>query len=166
MKNKKLKQTKRLSEDANEIRNLIIITIIIVLFTAGLYFLTDASLAKKKNQNEEVSVAEISYDEITIGMMFSRPYNEYYIFAFKSDDKSANQYETLVSNYKSNEDAKKIYSIDLNLKFNSFVLSETVNKAPEKATDVKIKDKALFLIKNGKVLKYYETTSEIEKALS
>ena len=164
MKNKKKTVTKNVSEDTQEVKTLIIITIIIVLISVGLYFLTDA--LDKKKAIEEIPEATINYSEITIGTMFTRPYNEYYVFAYKEDDDNAGKFDDLFTKYEEKEKSKKIYYIDLADKFNQSVLSDKSNKKPEQVTDVKIKDYALILIKDGKVSKYYETISEIEKALS
>ncbi len=49
MKQKRLKKYE--SEDSSEIRNLIIITVIIALIATGLYFLTEKVLNKKENNN-------------------------------------------------------------------------------------------------------------------
>ncbi|MDD4187265.1 MAG: hypothetical protein PHX04_00610 [Bacilli bacterium] len=162
MKNKKLKS--RASEDTKEIKTLIIITLIIIVVSLGLYFLSD-SLNNKKNK-DDITEAVINYKEITIGTIFTRPYKEYYIFAYKNDDDNAYTFDNLLATYEAKENHQKIYYVDLAKKFNNFVLSEEANKKPTKSSEVKIKDYALILIKDGKVSKYYEKISEIEKVLS
>ena len=161
MKNKKITGV---SEDTKEVKTLIIITLIIIVVSIGLYFLTD-TLNNKKNA-DEATEAVINYTEITIGTMFTRPYEEYYVFAYPNDDDNAYKFDNLFAKYEEKEDHKKIYYVDLSKKFNDFVLSDKANKKPTKSTEVKIKDYALILIKDGKVSKYYEKISEIEKALS
>ena len=166
MKNKKIKLNNNLNEDTKEVKTLIIITLVIIVISTGLYFLTD-SLNNKKNAPEEETETIINYSEITIGTMFTRPYSEYYVFAYKNDDKeNANAFDNLFTKYEEKEKHNKIYYVDLANKFNDFVLSDKSNKKPTKATEVEIKDFALILIKDGKVAKYYEKISEIEKALS
>lgn len=163
--NKKVKQIKVTNEETKEVKTLIIITLVIIVISVGLYFLTDTSLNKKKT-SEERPEATISYSEIIIGTMFSRPYSEYYVLAYKDDNENAKELDSLFTKYEENKDSLKIYYIDLANKFNESALSDKSNKNPEKATDVKIKDQALILIKNGKVSKYYEKISDIKKALS
>ena len=47
MKQKRLKTQRYDSEDTKEIRNLIIIAVILIALAVGLYFLTDTILSKK-----------------------------------------------------------------------------------------------------------------------
>lgn len=164
MKNKKIRHIKETNDDTKEVKTLLIITLIIIVVAVGLYFLADSSLSKKKS--EERTEATINYSEIMIGTMFSRPYSEYYVFAYKNDDENASKFDNLYTKYDDKEDNPKIYFIDLANSFNESVLSDVSNKKPVKAEDVKIKNYALILVKNGKVAKYYETVEEIEKALS
>lgn len=163
MKQKRLKTQRYDSEDTKEIRNLIIIAIILIALAVGLYFLTDVILGKKKNNETAV---EFDYTECTVGTMFNRPYDEYYVFLFDSTSSSASQYQSLISNYEKKDNAKKIYFVDLSTKFNSEYVGEKSNKKPTKATEVKVKDSALVLIKNGKVSKYYESVTDYEKVLN
>lgn len=163
MKQKRLKTQRYDSEDTKEIRNLIIIAVILIALAVGLYFLTDAILGKKKNNETSV---EFDYTECTVGTMFNRPYDEYYVFLFDSTSSSASQYQSLISNYEKKDNAKKIYFVDLSTKFNSEYVGEKSNKKPTKATEVKVKDSALVLIKKGKVSKYYESVTDYEKVLN
>ena len=160
MKKSKIKQVNYQSEDAKEIKNLIIIMIIIIVIALGLYFFTDFIMKK-----EDTNKAEFNYDECLIGTMFNRPYDEYYVFAYSSDNEKANDYNTLKLNYEKKDDALKIYYVDMSTNWNNVYLSETSNANPTKPSEVKIKSSALFHIKNGKVSAYYETTEDYEKVL-
>ena len=95
MKQKRLKKYE--SEDSSEIRNLIIITVIIALIATGLYFLTEKVLNKKENNN--TSEVIFNYDEATIGTMFNRPYDEYYAFIYDSTDDNSAVYNNIVKTY-------------------------------------------------------------------
>ena len=162
MKNKKLKMTKYESEDTKEIRNLIFIVIGIIVVCAGLYFLTAKSLNKKENKE---SSTEFDYSVCTVGTMFNRPYEEYYVFLYSSEDENALQYQSLVSSYVSKENALKIYTVDLSKNLDNKYLASTSNSNPSNPSEVKIKDSALIHIKNGKVSKYYEKISDYESIL-
>jgi hypothetical protein len=167
MEQKKLKTIKNENQDVKEIRNLIIITVIVVGIALLLYFLTDKVVEKKKDTTTTTtSAVKIDYDICTIGTMFNRPYTSYYVFLYDNTSEDASQYNTLLSNYKDKSDAIKIYYVDLSKKFNSGYVSDSSNKKPASASDVKIKGSALVLIKNGSVSKYYETTEEYEKVLN
>ncbi len=163
MKQKKLKNGGYVNEDTKEIRNLIIITVVVIALALGLYFLTDKVLNKNSSSD---SSADVDYTTCLIGNMFNRPYDEYYVFAFRSEDDNASTYSSLISTYEKKDNALKIYMIDLSNNFNKSVLSDKSNKKPTSASDVKIKDSALIHIKNGKVVNYYESSSDYEKVLS
>ena len=163
MKNKKIKSVKYESEDMKEIKNLIFIILGILVVIVGLYFLTSHTLNKKDNNTEE---AAFNYDVATVGTMFNRPYDEYYVFLYKADDENANQYKSLVSSYISKDNALKVYTVDLSMNKDDEYLSDKSNHNPSKPSEVKIKDSALILIKNGKVSKYYESISEYEKVFN
>ena len=130
MKQKRLKTQRYDSEDTKEIRNLIIIAVILIALAVGLYFLTDTILSKK---NKDTSTVEFDYTECTVGTMFNRPYDEYYVFLYDSTSSSASQYQSLISNYEKKDNAKKIYFVDLSTKFNSPYVSDKSNKKPTKA---------------------------------
>lgn len=160
---KRLKNGGYVNEDTKEIKTLIIITIVVVLLAVGLYFLTDVVLDKKENSASE---AVFNYDTCLIGNIFSRPYDEYYVFVYSSIDDDASTYDTLKTNYLKKDEAKKIYYVDLNNGFNSFAMSDSSNPKPTSALDVKINKSALMLIKNGKVSKYYENLEDYKKVLN
>ena len=104
MKQKRLKKYE--SEDSSEIRNLIIITVIIALIATGLYFLTEKVLNKKENNN--TSEVTFNYDEATIGTMFNRPYDEYYAFIYDSTDDNSAVYNNIVKTYRAKDNAKNV----------------------------------------------------------
>lgn len=151
MKQKKLKKYE--SEDSSEIRNLIIITVVIALIATGLYFLTEKVLNKKDNTNS--TDVSFNYDETTIGTMFNRPYDEYYVFIYDSTDDEATVYNNIIKTYRAKGDAKKLYFIDLNDGLNKIAVSDTTNKKPANSEEVKVNGSALYLIKNGKVTSAY-----------
>lgn len=161
MKSKKLKSTKYESEDTKEVKNLIFIVLGIVIIIAGLYFLTARSLNKKDN-----TITEFDYTTCTVGMMFNRPYKEYYVFLYSADNENASKFKSLTSTYSKKEDSLKIYTVDLNSNLDNKYLSEESNNNPTNPSEVKIKDSALILIKDGKVSNYYEKVSDYEEVLN
>lgn len=160
MKSKKLKSINYESNDTKEIKSLIIITVVVVVIAVGLFFLTNYLNNKKTSNN-----TKIDYDTCIVGNMFNRPYNEYYVFLYSSTDKNASTYKGLITSYKDKDDALKIYYVDMNDKFNAAYLSEASNKKPTDVNEVKIKESALILIKDGKVEKYYESLEDYKNTL-
>lgn len=161
MKNKKFKQNNNQNEDTQEIKTLLIITAVIIVVSLGLYLLTESQL--KKEPEKVIPEATISTSEIMLGTMFTRPYNEYYVFIY--GDAESTTLDKLYTDYEDKEDAKKIYYVNIDDNFNKYAKSDKSNKKPTSAQDLKIDTRALILIKDGKVSKYYETIEEIEKVL-
>ena len=160
MKSKKLKSINYESNDTKEIKSLIIITVVVVVIAVGLFFLTNYLNNKKTSNN-----TKIDYNTCIVGNMFNRPYNEYYVFLYSSTDKNASTYKGLITSYKDKDDALKIYYVDMNDKFNAAYLSEASNKKPTDVNEIKIKESALILIKDGKVEKYYESLEDYKNTL-
>ena len=166
MKKEKDKKIRIDNGDTKEIRNLIIITLVILAIATLLYILTEKVVDKKVNTTTTTAKVEINYDICTVGTMFNRPYDEYYVFLYDSTSENSDQYNSLLNTYKSKTSALKIYYVDLSKKFNSTYVADTSNKNPSSPSEVKIKSSALILIKNGKVSKYYETVANYEKVLN
>lgn len=164
MKAKRLKKQKYINEDTKEVKTLIIITIAVIVIAGGLYFLTEKIL--NKNSEPEIKEVDFNYDETIVGMMFTRPYDSYYVFLYDSTSDNVNQFNTLLSNYQGKDDALKTYYVDMNLKINKDFLSDTSNSKAKSPKEVKIKDSALVLIKKGKISKYYEKIGDYEKVLN
>jgi len=165
-KNKKLKSINYGNTDVKEIKTLVIITTIIVVLAAGLYFLTEGALQRQKNKDEELPEAVINLNETIIGQMFNKPVKEYYVFAFSNDDDNSMRYNALIGTHERKDDSIPIYFIDLSIGFNSFALNETANPNPRNATEVAINEKALFLIRDGRVVNFYDDIDDIQKTLS
>ena len=125
MKQKKLKNN-YISDGQKEVRNLIIITVIIAAIAAGLYFFTEKVLNKKDNTDNNTEV-EFDYNVCTIGNMFTRPYDEYYVFIYSSEDESAASYTALITSYRDKK-AKKLYYVDLKDAFNKEVANANKNR--------------------------------------
>ncbi len=161
MKQKKLKNN-YVSDEQKEVRNLIIITVIIAAIAAGLYFFTEKVLNKKDNTDKSTEI-EFDYNVCTIGNMFTRPYDEYYVFVYSSEDESAASYTALITSYRDKK-AKKLYYIDLKDAFNKDAISDKTATKPANSSEVKVNGSVLYLIKNGKVSKAYtEKYSDILK---
>ena len=161
MKQKKLKSKRYVSEDTKQLQSLIFITLGVILFVLAIYFLTD--IITKKAENKKI---DFDYSSCTVGTMFNRPYDEYFVFAYKASDNNANEYKSLISKYDAKEDSIKIYTIDLDANLDNKYLSDKSNTNPQKPSDVKINNSALVHIKGGKVVKYYENLEDYKKVLN
>ena len=165
MKSKKLKSVNYQSEDMKEVKTLVILTLIIILVAIGLYFLTDRVLSNQTTDRPEPPPAPISYTNTIVGRIFDKPYNEYFVFLYSSEDDRAGFFSGLFRNFNAEEDAIKIYYVDLNDGFNNHVLAEESNPRPRNVSEVQISDYALMRFRNGRVVAFYESVEDIENAL-
>ena len=107
----------------------------------------------------------ISYETATVGTMFNRPEEEYYLI-FDEYTENLNQYLTsILYRYSSEEDKLPIYQIDMNDGFNTKYIGEQGNPSAQKVEDVKINGITLIKISNGKNVKYIEGIENIENEL-
>lgn len=162
---KKLKQSKFENEDVTQIRNLIIIFIIVVLICVGVYFLTDNMIKRESNSDNTTQEVEIDYDVATIGTMFNRIEEEYYVLIYSSEEDGSNL-DSVLAKYRSSDDYVKTYYIDLDKKVNNSVLGDKLVKEPKNSKEVKVIGATLYKIKNGSVIKCYSGVEEITSVLS
>lgn len=160
----RLKQKRVINEDMTNIRNLIILLIIVVGVCIGLYFLTEHMIEKdtaKTNTNNE---AIINYYIATIGTMFNRIEEEYYVLIYSSED-NGTDLDSVLSTYRSSDNYIKTYYVDLDKKINNSAISEETNKKPSSSTEVKVVGPTLYKIVNGKVSNCYIGVDEIIEVL-
>ena len=162
---KKLKQSKFENEDVTQIRNLIIIFVIVVLICVGVYFLTDNMIKRENNKNNTTQEVVIDYDIATIGTMFNRVEEEYYVLIYSSED-DGTKLDSVLTKYRSSDDYIKTYFIDLDKKINSSAIGDKLVKSPKTSKEVKVTGATLYKIKDGSVTKCYNGIEEITNVLS
>ena len=164
VKNNRIKQKRIVNEDMTYIRNLFILLVIVVLIVVGLYYLTERIVNKKSDEvtNKEVS---INYDIATIGTMFNRVEDEYYVLIY-SKETNGDDLDSLLTAYRSSDDYIKTYYIDLDKKINSIAFSDTTVNNPDNASEVKVSGATMYKIKNSKVVNCYIGVDDIKKVLN
>lgn len=160
MKKNKVKMEKYENDDVKLVKKLIVILIVVVLVAVGFYFLTDKVVMKEETEDKQV---EINYDNATIGTILNRPYDEYLVLLYNSEESEAAYYSTLLSNY---DGESKIYFVDLSLKSSEDYIGEKSSGVFKSIKDAKFSGPTLLEIKDGKVSSFLETKEEIKKALS
>ena len=97
--NNKSQTIKYINEDTNQIKKFLLILASVAVIAALIYFVTAKYLVKDAFQEKEKdSIQEtISYNTVTVGTMFNRPYKEYYVFLYDSTSENANQYNSFWS---------------------------------------------------------------------
>ncbi len=170
---KKVKKVKRKQNDVqvgteNDVKKFFIILVIITFAVVGLYFLTNKIVEKRESDNNTTNTnITISYDTLNVGMIFNRPYDEYYVIAYDSTVSDAMYYSALITNYSKKDDAIKIFYCDLNKSLNESYKSKDGTSNP-KATSVKelsFNVLTLLKIRNKKIVSYIEDVEKIKNAL-
>lgn len=175
MEQKKVKNIKMgntSSDDENVVKKLIVITVIIAILIGIVYGVTE--ILKSEDEPTESTVkASINYDKVSVGTILNRPYNEYYVLVYNSEDTKAVLYSTILTKYMKNSDEKdyiKIYYCDLNnILNNKYYNVGNDNKSNTEINSVEDFDfgnLTLLKVKNNKVTKYIEDLDEIRSILN
>ena len=66
-----------------DIKKFFIILVVLTIVIVGLYFLSSLIVKKRDNANNNTNTnVTISYDTLNVGMIFNRPYDEYYVITY------------------------------------------------------------------------------------
>lgn len=167
---KKTKRASYNSNDSYDVKRFIIVLLIVVLAVVAVYFLTRIFVTKDLFNKEEETVTEtsINYNLTTVGLLLSRPYDEYYVFLYNDESKSqiVSDVRNVVTKYTNSEDAKKVYYVDLEEANNiEFYSAEDSNPNASSVKDFKFGNATVLKVKDGKIVKYLEKLDAIEKEL-
>lgn len=163
-KSEKIKQKRVINEDMTNVRNMIFLLIIVIGVCIGIYFLTEYMIKKENNAALQETEAIIDYDIASIGTMFNRIEDDYYVLLYSSKDNGSDLDSTL-STYRSSDNYIKTYYIDLDKKINETAISNETVKKPKTSEEVKVNGATLYRIKDGKVLNCYSGVDEIIEVL-
>ncbi len=166
---KKLKEQKVLNDNELEIRNFFIILVIVLVIVLALYFASKAIVSKrsKTNTNTNTTATEVDYSLATVGTILNRPYDDYYVMVYNSEDTDAIYYANLFTKYNSKENSLKIYFCDLNNPLNKDYISEeeTGNPYARTTDDFSFGKITLLRVRYGQVITYLEDIDQISNAL-
>lgn len=144
-----------------DLKTILKFIIIVLIIAIAFYFITILVSKKETSTKTTSEEAVIQYEEIIIGNMFEQK-EEYYVLLKKADDPYLSYYETNITNYKSKDDALKVYTVDLSSAFNKKYISDTNNIEKD---NFKINSTVLLKIKNKEIVESYENNTEIMNQL-
>lgn len=163
-KQNRIKQGKSVSDDEKQIKSLIIIFIVVVLICVGLYFFTDGMIKKESNKSLNNEEVKINYDIATVGTMFNRVEDEYYVLLYSNEENGVDLNSAL-DKYRSSDDYIKTYYIDLDLKINSSANGKDMIENPSNSKEVSVTEPTLYKIIDGKVVDCITGIENIEDVL-
>jgi len=168
---KNIKMGDTSSDDENVVKKLVVITVIIAILIAIVYGVTEIIKSKDETPDSNIQ-ASINYDKVSVGTILNRPYDEYYVLVYNSEDAKAVLYSTILTKYMKNSKEKdyiKIYYCDLNNNLNNKYYNvgndNKSNTNVNAIEDFDFGDLTLLKVKNNKVTKYLENLDEIKKIL-
>ena len=161
IKKKRIKDKPVIIEQNNQLKTLTITIIIIIVLLIPVYFITTLVLNNRDNEvtNNNPDVL-IQKEKILVGQLFNRPETNYYVLAYKEDDKFLDLFDKYLDDYKSSENSLTFYKIDLEEGFNKqYIDNET--KISDDLNELKLSTTTLFKIKDGKIESYYVGNNDI-----
>lgn len=173
VKTKKIKKVdidKYTSEESKEVKKFINILLSIIVLVLAVYGITRL-INKNKDDNSNdttVTAGSIDYDKVSVGTLFNRADNEYYVIVYDGEAPNAIYYSALMNKYMDKEKSNKVYFCDLSNELNKkYYVGEDKDSNPNATTssELAFKDLTLIKIKNGKIVKYLETLDTIKTEL-
>lgn len=154
-------------EEDKAVRNFIIIFIIVLLLVVGIYFFTVLINKDNESKTEETNTSsevKIDYEKAIVGTMLQANNADYYVILYKSDDTKSSEYQSLVSNYKTNKDAKTVLTVDLSNALNSkYYDKNNTNYSSDNINDLRFGDITVLEVKNNKIVKSFDSVEKIKK---
>lgn len=147
------------------IKLIVIVAILFALAYLGSYFMVKKGVLDKGYQTPEITTPVFDYETATIGTVFNKADEEYYVVF----DKFGNKYEndvylsSLLTMYGNKEKKLPIYKVDMTLGENAKYESNKSNRNAQKSSDLKINGVTLIKVKNGKNVLYLEDLTRIAK---
>ena len=162
---KKVEPKKEVKETVEEMfgtsyKSAIIIVVVTLLFIA--LAICIASLVKSKETKKQTdSNVTIQYGEILLGTLFEQNENVYYVFVYNDNDNYINTYNTYLSNYKTKENALKVYTSALENGFNKKFISEEANLYVSNIDELRLTQTTLLKVENKQVVEAYSDKDSI-----
>lgn len=169
VKVKKQKEIKYRSEEQQEVIRFIIILVSIFAVVGIVYGVTKIFIKDEvKSTDDDIVAGTVNYDIVSVGTMFNRSEEEYYVALYKKSEKDAILYSSIINKYANEEKSLKVYFCDLENKFNEeyYVGNENSNPKAKTVADVKFGDFTLVKISKGKIVKYVENIEDMKKELN
>lgn len=167
-KTKKVKEIKYRSEEQQEIIRFIVILTSIFILVGIVYGVSKIFIKdNKSDQGETVTPGVVNYDLVTVGTMFNRPEEEYYVAIYDRNRKDAVVFSAIINKYTNEEKANHVYFCDLDSFFNKDYIAKDGKSNPKAKvmSELSLGEFTFVKIKNGKIVTYLETKEDMKKEL-
>ena len=141
--------------EKNQIKQLISITIILVVII-GLIYLISALFVTKEldwfDKNDDTTIPTLATNTILASEIFKQSEEEYYVYFYDYKDEDTD----ISSHITSKLSSSKVYKVDTNNGLNNKYVSEKSNKKAKNLDELKVKAPTLIKINGEKISAYYE----------
>ena len=140
--------------EKNQIKGLLVITLILVLIIAAIYLLSALFVTKELDwfDKDEETPETLVDNTILASEIFKQKEDTYYVYFYDYDEENAEISET-VNRVLSTE---KVYKVDTGSALNSRYVSEDTNKKAKTLEDLKVKSSTVVKVSGEEIVKYYE----------
>ena len=160
------KEGKSLQKEAinekNQIKSLIIITIVLVLIVGIIYLLSALFVTKELDwftKDNDKEIVETVKNTILAKEIFDQTEEEYYVYFYNYKDND----ERITSTVDENITKSKVYKVNTDSALNANYVSEISNKKAKKLSELKVKAPTVIKISKDKIVSYYEGNEILEK---
>ena len=145
---------REIPEESNQIKSLIIITIVLLVIIGLIYLLSALFVTKELDwfKNDEKETETLITNTILASETFKQSEEEYYVYFYNYDDEDS-EIASIVSSKLS---SSKVYKVDTKSALNNKYVSEESNKKAKTLEELKVKASTIIKISGDKIVEYYE----------
>ena len=140
--------------EKNQIKGLLVITLILVLIIAAIYLLSALFVTKELDwfDKDEETPETLIDNTILASETFKQKEETYYVYFYDYDEEDSEISSTITSVLS----GKKVYKVDTGSALNSKYVSKETNKKAKKIEDLKVKASTVIKISGEEIVEYYE----------
>ena len=140
--------------EKNQIKGLLVITLILVLIIAAIYLLSALFVTKELDwfDKDEETPETLVDNTILASEIFKQKEDTYYVYFYDYDEEDTEISET-VNRVLSTE---KVYKVDTGSALNSRYVSEDTNKKAKTLENLKVKSSTVVKVSGEEIVEYYE----------
>ena len=145
---------REIPNEQNQIKKLILITIVLVIIVGLIYLLSALFVTKELDwfDNGDKEPETLVTNTILASEIFKQTEEEYYVYFYDYDDED----EEIASTVNSKLSSATVYKVDTSSALNNNYVSEESNKKAKTLADLKVKASTVIKISGEKIVAYYE----------
>lgn len=151
---------KEIQTEENQLKKLILITIILVIIIGIIYLLSALFITKELDwfENDPKTTDTLAENTILVAEIFKQKEEEYYVYFYDYKDEDE-EIKTVVNSLND----LTVYRVDTSSALNNKYVSEESNKNAKKLEDLKVKASTVIKVSGETISAYYENDEITEK---